>query len=123
MGFFYFKDKNTDVTVKDNTDDFCLRDTLSIASTDSFVSTAEVRLKDGFFKESLTYLNNEQKNLNFLVIIVSKVYFSYGGGKKKLSLLSCNQLPSSSSNEVGINLLIIFFFFFCSLAECFPNSF
>lgn len=42
--FFYFKDKNTDVTVKDNTDDFCLRDTLSIASTDSFVSTAEVRL-------------------------------------------------------------------------------
>lgn len=39
-----FKDKNTDITVKDNTDDFCLRDTLSIASTDSFVSTAEVRL-------------------------------------------------------------------------------
>lgn len=37
-------DKNTDITVKDNTDDFCLRDTLSIASTDSFVSTAEVRL-------------------------------------------------------------------------------
>jgi len=39
-----FKDKNTDITVKDNTDDFCLRDTLSVASTDSFVSTAEVRL-------------------------------------------------------------------------------
>uniref|UniRef100_A0A8C9FPP0 Mitoguardin 1 n=1 Tax=Pavo cristatus TaxID=9049 RepID=A0A8C9FPP0_PAVCR len=36
-------DKNTDITVKDNTDDFCLRDTLSIASTDSFVSTAEHR--------------------------------------------------------------------------------
>ncbi|NWQ85298.1 MIGA1 protein, partial [Burhinus bistriatus] len=35
-------DKNTDITVKDNTDDFCLRDTLSIASTDSFVSTAEL---------------------------------------------------------------------------------
>lgn len=42
--FFNFKDKNTDITVKDNVDDFCLRDTLSIASTDSFVSTAEVRL-------------------------------------------------------------------------------
>ncbi|KAM7046899.1 mitoguardin 1 isoform 2-T3 [Acridotheres tristis] len=35
-------DKNTDITVKDNVDDFCLRDTLSIASTDSFVSTAEL---------------------------------------------------------------------------------
>uniref|UniRef100_A0A8D2MKM3 Mitoguardin 1 n=1 Tax=Zonotrichia albicollis TaxID=44394 RepID=A0A8D2MKM3_ZONAL len=35
-------DKNTDITVKDNGDDFCLRDTLSIASTDSFVSTAEL---------------------------------------------------------------------------------
>ncbi|XP_071666657.1 mitoguardin 1 isoform X3 [Patagioenas fasciata] len=35
-------DKNTDITVKDNTDDFCLRDTLSVASTDSFVSTAEL---------------------------------------------------------------------------------
>ncbi|XP_062353310.1 mitoguardin 1 isoform X3 [Cinclus cinclus] len=35
-------DKNTDITVKDNADDFCLRDTLSIASTDSFVSTAEL---------------------------------------------------------------------------------
>ncbi|XP_009869007.1 PREDICTED: protein FAM73A [Apaloderma vittatum] len=34
--------KNTDITVKDSTDDFCLRDTLSIASTDSFVSTAEL---------------------------------------------------------------------------------
>lgn len=42
--YFIFKDKNTDITVKDNTDDFCLRDTLSIASTDSFVSTAEVRI-------------------------------------------------------------------------------
>ncbi|KAF2984406.1 hypothetical protein EK904_003350, partial [Melospiza melodia maxima] len=40
--FFNFKDKNTDITVKDNGDDFCLRDTLSIASTDSFVSTAEL---------------------------------------------------------------------------------
>ncbi|XP_053840813.1 mitoguardin 1 isoform X3 [Vidua macroura] len=36
------EDKNTDITVKDNADDFCLRDTLSIASTDSFVSTAEL---------------------------------------------------------------------------------
>ncbi|XP_032856623.2 mitoguardin 1 isoform X4 [Tyto alba] len=36
------KNKNTDITVKDNADDFCLRDTLSIASTDSFVSTAEL---------------------------------------------------------------------------------
>uniref|UniRef100_A0A8B9IS74 Mitoguardin 1 n=1 Tax=Amazona collaria TaxID=241587 RepID=A0A8B9IS74_9PSIT len=35
-------DKNTDITVKDNMDDFGLRDTLSIASTDSFVSTAEL---------------------------------------------------------------------------------
>ncbi|KAJ6662614.1 hypothetical protein lerEdw1_011751 [Lerista edwardsae] len=34
-------DKNTDITVKDNTDEFSLRDTLSIASTDSFVSAAE----------------------------------------------------------------------------------
>ncbi|XP_065411577.1 mitoguardin 1 isoform X3 [Chrysemys picta bellii] len=34
-------DKDTDITVKDNTQDFCLRDTLSIASTDSFVSAAE----------------------------------------------------------------------------------
>uniref|UniRef100_A0A8C8RFK8 Mitoguardin 1 n=1 Tax=Pelusios castaneus TaxID=367368 RepID=A0A8C8RFK8_9SAUR len=35
-------DKDTDITVKDNADDFCLRDTLSIASTDSFVSAAEL---------------------------------------------------------------------------------
>uniref|UniRef100_A0A8C3T0D7 MIGA1 protein n=3 Tax=Chelydra serpentina TaxID=8475 RepID=A0A8C3T0D7_CHESE len=35
-------DKDTDITVKDNTEDFCLRDTLSIASTDSFVSAAEL---------------------------------------------------------------------------------
>ncbi|XP_065411581.1 mitoguardin 1 isoform X7 [Chrysemys picta bellii] len=35
-------DKDTDITVKDNTQDFCLRDTLSIASTDSFVSAAEL---------------------------------------------------------------------------------
>lgn len=35
-------DKNTDITVKDNTDEFSLRDTLSIASTDSFVSAAEL---------------------------------------------------------------------------------
>ncbi|XP_066480400.1 mitoguardin 1 [Tiliqua scincoides] len=35
-------DKHTDITVKDNTDEFSLRDTLSIASTDSFVSAAEL---------------------------------------------------------------------------------
>ncbi|XP_005998986.1 mitoguardin 1 isoform X1 [Latimeria chalumnae] len=35
-------DKNTDITVKEDADDFCLRDTLSIASTDSFVSAAEL---------------------------------------------------------------------------------
>ncbi|XP_027680806.2 mitoguardin 1 isoform X2 [Chelonia mydas] len=35
-------DKDTDITVRDNTEDFCLRDTLSIASTDSFVSAAEL---------------------------------------------------------------------------------
>ncbi|XP_048352820.1 mitoguardin 1 isoform X1 [Sphaerodactylus townsendi] len=35
-------DKDTDITVKDNTDEFSLRDTLSIASTDSFVSAAEL---------------------------------------------------------------------------------
>ncbi|XP_029474754.1 mitoguardin 1 isoform X2 [Rhinatrema bivittatum] len=35
-------DKDTDITVKDSTDDFGLRDTLSIASTDSFVSAAEL---------------------------------------------------------------------------------
>nr|XP_015210865.1 PREDICTED: protein FAM73A isoform X1 [Lepisosteus oculatus] len=34
-------DKNTDITVRED-DDFCLRDTLSIASTDSFVSAAEL---------------------------------------------------------------------------------
>ncbi|XP_066548687.1 mitoguardin 1 [Amia ocellicauda] len=35
-------DKNTDITVKEDVEDFCLRDTLSIASTDSFVSAAEL---------------------------------------------------------------------------------
>nr|XP_006129638.1 mitoguardin 1 [Pelodiscus sinensis]XP_006129639.1 mitoguardin 1 [Pelodiscus sinensis] len=35
-------DKDTAITVKNNTEDFCLRDTLSIASTDSFVSAAEL---------------------------------------------------------------------------------
>ncbi|XP_078249135.1 mitoguardin 1 isoform X3 [Pogona vitticeps] len=35
-------DKDTDITVKDNTDDTSLRDTLSIGSTDSFVSAAEL---------------------------------------------------------------------------------
>ncbi|XP_078075092.1 mitoguardin 1 isoform X1 [Mustelus asterias] len=34
-------DRETDITVRD-TDDFCLRDTTSIASTDSFVSAAEL---------------------------------------------------------------------------------
>ncbi|XP_044604968.2 mitoguardin 1 isoform X1 [Equus asinus] len=34
-------DKDTDITMKGNVDDFCLRDTLSIASTDSFASAAE----------------------------------------------------------------------------------
>ncbi|XP_069497764.1 mitoguardin 1 isoform X2 [Ambystoma mexicanum] len=35
-------DKDTDITVKESTDDYFLRDTLSIASTDSFVSAAEL---------------------------------------------------------------------------------
>ncbi|XP_042319997.1 mitoguardin 1 isoform X2 [Sceloporus undulatus] len=35
-------DKDTDITVKDNTDEFSLRDTLSIGSTGSFVSAAEL---------------------------------------------------------------------------------
>uniref|UniRef100_A0A8D0KLY9 Mitoguardin 1 n=1 Tax=Salvator merianae TaxID=96440 RepID=A0A8D0KLY9_SALMN len=35
-------DKGTDITVKDNTDELSLRDTLSIGSTDSFVSAAEL---------------------------------------------------------------------------------
>ncbi|XP_041126640.1 mitoguardin 1-like [Polyodon spathula] len=35
-------DKDTDITIKEDSDDFCLRDTLSIASTDSFVSAAEL---------------------------------------------------------------------------------
>ncbi|XP_072506014.1 mitoguardin 1 isoform X2 [Notamacropus eugenii] len=35
-------DKDTDITVRGNTDDFGLRDTLSIASTDSFVSATEL---------------------------------------------------------------------------------
>ncbi|XP_009580512.1 PREDICTED: protein FAM73A-like, partial [Fulmarus glacialis] len=46
-------DKNTDITVKDNTDDFCLRDTLSIASTDSFVSTAELQKERELHTRSL----------------------------------------------------------------------
>ncbi|XP_062047567.1 mitoguardin 1 isoform X2 [Lepus europaeus] len=39
-------DKDTDVTMKGNVDDFGLRDTLSIASTDSFASAAEVILSE-----------------------------------------------------------------------------
>ncbi|KAG7456693.1 hypothetical protein MATL_G00238600 [Megalops atlanticus] len=35
-------DKNTDITVREDGDDLCLRDTMSIASTDSFVSAAEL---------------------------------------------------------------------------------
>ncbi|XP_038601440.1 mitoguardin 1 isoform X1 [Tachyglossus aculeatus] len=35
-------DKDTDITVKGNADDFLPRDTLSVTSTDSFVSTAEL---------------------------------------------------------------------------------
>ncbi|XP_003223125.2 mitoguardin 1 [Anolis carolinensis] len=35
-------DRDTNSTVKDNTDEFSLRDTLSIGSTDSFVSAAEL---------------------------------------------------------------------------------
>ncbi|XP_070124916.1 mitoguardin 1 isoform X4 [Equus przewalskii] len=35
-------DKDTDITMKGNVDDFGLRDTLSIASTDSFASAAEL---------------------------------------------------------------------------------
>uniref|UniRef100_A0A8C9VWB7 Mitoguardin 1 n=1 Tax=Scleropages formosus TaxID=113540 RepID=A0A8C9VWB7_SCLFO len=35
-------DKNTDITVREDADDLCLRDTMSIASTDSFVSAAEL---------------------------------------------------------------------------------
>uniref|UniRef100_A0A8C5Q0H2 Mitoguardin 1 n=1 Tax=Leptobrachium leishanense TaxID=445787 RepID=A0A8C5Q0H2_9ANUR len=38
-------DKDTDITVLDNSDDFGLRDTSSIASTDSFVSAAELTEK------------------------------------------------------------------------------
>ncbi|CAH2311075.1 mitoguardin 1 [Pelobates cultripes] len=38
-------DKDTDITVLDNSDDFGLRDTLSVASTDSFVSAAELSEK------------------------------------------------------------------------------
>lgn len=90
--FYYFKDKNTDITVKDNVDDFCLRDTLSIASTDSFVSTAEVRLiKIAFFKDLLIFFNSEQKNPNFLLIIVSKNIFHLWG-KRSFSRLCWNQL-------------------------------
>ncbi|XP_040326639.1 mitoguardin 1 isoform X3 [Herpailurus yagouaroundi] len=38
----YLMDKDTDVTVKGNVDEFGLRDTLSVASTDSFASVAEL---------------------------------------------------------------------------------
>ncbi|KAG5847585.1 hypothetical protein ANANG_G00127750 [Anguilla anguilla] len=38
-------DKNTDVTVREDADDLCLRDTISIASTDSFVSAPRARCR------------------------------------------------------------------------------
>lgn len=37
-------DKHTDLSSRDDLDDSILRDTMSIASTDSFVSAAEVRM-------------------------------------------------------------------------------
>ncbi|XP_060159986.1 mitoguardin 1 isoform X6 [Globicephala melas] len=39
-------DKDTDITMKGNMDDFGLRDTLSVTSTDSFASAAEVILSE-----------------------------------------------------------------------------
>ncbi|XP_032658405.1 mitoguardin 1 isoform X2 [Chelonoidis abingdonii] len=52
-------DKDTDITVKDSTEDFCLRDTLSIASTDSFVSAAELtehrEIRNTYVLESLCH--------------------------------------------------------------------
>lgn len=35
-------DKHTDLSVRETLEDGCLRDSISIASTDSFVSAAEV---------------------------------------------------------------------------------
>lgn len=42
---FLLADKHTDLSVRENLEDSCLRDSISIASTDSFVSAAEVREK------------------------------------------------------------------------------
>lgn len=40
---FFISDKMADILAREEPDDACLRDSISIASTDSFVSAAEVR--------------------------------------------------------------------------------
>lgn len=42
---FPLADKHMDFSVREDLEDTCLRDSISIASTDSFVSAAEVRGK------------------------------------------------------------------------------
>lgn len=40
---FWSSDKMAEILAREEPDDACLRDSISIASTDSFVSAAEVR--------------------------------------------------------------------------------
>nr|XP_044604972.1 mitoguardin 1 isoform X5 [Equus asinus] len=78
-------DKDTDITMKGNVDDFCLRDTLSIASTDSFASAAENPKKfEDVFDEMIYFLEQTDhwdstemelaargvKNLNFYDVVL-----------------------------------------------------
>ncbi|XP_014643775.1 PREDICTED: protein FAM73A isoform X4 [Ceratotherium simum simum] len=78
-------DKDTDITMKGNVDDFGLRDTLSIASTDSFASAAENPKKfEDVFDEMIYFLEQTDhwdstemelaakgvKNLNFYDVVL-----------------------------------------------------
>ncbi|MGH0119560.1 UNVERIFIED_CONTAM: hypothetical protein FKN15_032385 [Acipenser sinensis] len=62
-------DKDTDITVKEDSDDFCLRDTLSIASTDSFVSAAEVILSEAGTR---TFLAETGKKILSAIIVKAR---------------------------------------------------
>ncbi|EPY79275.1 hypothetical protein CB1_000940006 [Camelus ferus] len=78
-------DKDTDITMKGNVDDFGLRDTLSVASTDSFASAAENPKKfEDVFDEMIYFLEQTDhwdstemelaargvKNLNFYDVVL-----------------------------------------------------
>ncbi|MBN3290327.1 MIGA1 protein, partial [Polypterus senegalus] len=62
-------DKDTDVTVKEDIDDFCLKDTISIASTDSFVSAAEVILSESTTQK---FLAEAGKNILSSIILKAR---------------------------------------------------